>query len=506
MREMDKPQVDQENERESILQNKPDIDEMLEDSDQAEAVIESANATEETVADPAQATEETGGRKRTVIIWNQNFIQVGLILLFCSMLVLLFYYLLFHTDALKQNFAHLNRILLPVLVGIALAYVMTPLLNAIERRILKPLYYQKLKRKETDRSGRVIRYLSVTATCTLFILALWLVLKMLISGIVPSVGNLISNFDVYTSNAIKWANSISFEDPDVNAYLTLAIDSVSESISEWFNTDIFSKSTTILKNLSLGMMSFGKKLLDFVVGFIISVYLLNSKEVLVGRFKKIIYAALSRKKANDVVDALWYTHQTFSGFLTGKFVDSVIIGLLCFIGTTLMQTPYAALVSLIIGITNMIPFFGPYIGAIPTTLLIFMVNPSHPLPALYFLIFIILLQQLDGNVIGPKILGKSTGLEGFWVIFAITLFGGIWGLFGMIVGVPFFAVLYNGIRVTINGKLAKKGYTNDTKQYMNAIRVDEDGIVIQKPEAEPEKIRPFSRKTKKTIIKKDKTS
>ena len=157
-------------------------------------------------------------------------------------------------------------------------------------------------------------------------------------------------------------------------------------------------------------------------------------------------------------------------------MDSIIIGLLCFIGTTLMKTPYAALVSVIIGVTNIIPFFGPFLGAIPTAILIFVVDPVHPLNCVYFVIFILILQQFDGNILGPKILGNSTGITGFWVIFSITLFGGLFGIMGMIIGVPLFAVLYAMIKSFINASLRKKKMPEETGRYVKLGAVDHNGF------------------------------
>ena len=172
--------------------------------------------------------------------------------------------------------------------------------------------------------------------------------------------------------------------------------------------------------------------------------MLASKERFAGQIKKVIYAVFERDTANITIRNFRFTHRTFIGFLPGKVIDSICIGILCFIGTSIMGTPYPALVSVIIGVTNIIPFFGPFLGAIPSTILIFVVDPMHPLNCVYFVIFVFVLQQFDGNILGPKILGDSTGLTGFWVIFAITLFGGLYGVLGMIVGVPIFAVIYAG--------------------------------------------------------------
>ena len=224
------------------------------------------------------------------------------------------------------------------------------------------------------------------------------------------------------------------------------------------------------------MIGFLGSFWDFIIGFIISIYLLATKEVFAGQAKKGLYAFFERESANTIIRNLRFTHNTFIGFLSGKILDSIIIGILCFIGTSILRLPYAALVSVIIGVTNIIPFFGPFLGAIPSTILIFIVDPMHPLNCVYFVLFVLFLQQVDGNIIGPKILGSSTGLTGFWVIFAITLFGGLFGVPGMIIGVPLFAVIYAGIRAVFNNKLIKKNLPIESKQYEKLAYIDDEGL------------------------------
>ena len=165
-----------------------------------------------------------------------------------------------------------------------------------------------------------------------------------------------------------------------------------------------------------------------------------------------------------------YIHKVFGGFIIGKIVDSIIIGILCFLGLSVMNMPYTLLVSVIVGVTNVIPFFGPFIGAIPSALLILLVSPIQ---CLYFLIFILVLQQFDGNILGPKILGDTTGISSFWVLFSILLFGGLLGFVGMIVGVPIFAVFYRLLGDFINGLLEKKDLPVQTSQYDNLETVEE---------------------------------
>ena len=218
------------------------------------------------------------------------------------------------------------------------------------------------------------------------------------------------------------------------------------------------------------MIGIFKALWNLIIGFIISIYLLGSKEKFAGQAKKIVYAVLDRKTGNEMISNFRFIHSTFIGFIGGKIVDSILIGILCFCCTSIIGTPYAILVSMIIGVTNVIPFFGPWIGGIPSALLVLMVDPKQ---ALYFGILIIFIQQFDGNILGPKILGDSTGLSGFWVIFAITIFGGLFGVLGMVVGVPIFAVFYAGVKSVVNRKLQKKNLPTDLSPYMTLGQIEE---------------------------------
>ena len=233
----------------------------------------------------------------------------------------------------------------------------------------------------------------------------------------------------------------------------------------------------MIKTVSISVISTLGVLWDFIIGFIISIYVLASKETFAGQAKKIAYALFEPDSANIILNNFRFTHKTFVGFVGGKILDSIIIGILCFIGTSIMNMPYAVLVSVIIGVTNVIPFFGPFLGAIPTTILIFVVDPGHPLNCLYFVLFILILQQFDGNILGPKILGNSTGITGFWVIFSITLFGGLFGVGGMIVGVPLFAVLYAIIKSYVNGALRRKKLPEDTASYISLSEINENGML-----------------------------
>ena len=292
----------------------------------------------------------------------------------------------------------------------------------------------------------------------------------------------ISNYDSYILNFTKWLNQTLEDNPDINDYIVKTIDKYSGELEKWI-TELLPNTALLIKTVSLSVISVIRGLWDFIIGFVISIYVLASKEKFAGQAKKMAYAIFERDTANLVIRNFRFTHNTFIGFLGGKIIDSIIIGILCFAGTSIMRTPYAVLVSVVIGVTNVIPFFGPYLGAIPSVILIFIVDPAHPLNCVYFAIFILALQQFDGNILGPKILGSSTGLTGFWVIFAITFFGGLFGVIGMIIGVPIFAVIYAAAKSIINTQLQKKSMPTETKSYENLDYIDETGFHEQSSES-----------------------
>ena len=399
--------------------------------------------------------------------FNKKMIMTGIIAFLVIAASICFYYLIFRSEAFSAKINAFFSILSPVIYGIIIAYLLTPIVNFIERRILTPLFLKKSP-EMTSKRKKHMRVISVI----LALLFVGILLYAFFSVIVPEVSSSIVaisyQFPYYIRNLNNLSNKLLEDNPSLNRLFTQIVDDYSGEFSSFLNNTIIPQTQEILKHISLSLISFLKTLWNVVIGAIISVYVLFNKELFAGQAKKIVYALINTEHANLFINDVRFTSQTFIGFITGKIVDSIIIGILCFIGLSILQMPYTVLVSVIVGVTNVIPFFGPYLGAIPSALIILMVNP---LKCLYFVIFIIILQQLDGNVIGPKILGQTTGLSGFWVIFAITIFGGLWGVAGMIVGVPLWAVIYALIKRIISRKLKSRGLPSDTGIYLNVEKI-----------------------------------
>lgn len=397
---------------------------------------------------------------------------------------ILFYYLIFHMGNIKSAFGSAVKICMPIIDGLVIAYLLAPVVNYIEREVFFPVC-RKFNIKLQVKNRKRIRLVTALFTLFLLVMLIYWFCVMIIPQIVESIQNIIGQLPTYISNLSKWLEDIFEKNPEFSVFVNDLLVQYSGQIEEMTTDKLIPRLNEIVQSVSSTVFSSVLNVLvmawNFLIGLIIALYLLLSKEVFAGQGKKIIYALFEEDSANSVIKNIRFVHSTFGGFISGKLVDSLIIGMLCFIGMTLLNLPYPILVSVIIGITNIIPFFGPFIGAIPSIILILMVNPIQ---ALYFAIFVFVLQQFDGNILGPKILGDKTGLSSFWVIFAITLFGGYWGFLGMAIGVPVFAVLYAAWKAFINRSLHKKGLSTDTNEYLNLSEIKNNEFIELPPPKE----------------------
>lgn len=407
---------------------------------------------------------------------EKKYLQIGIIAFFVIAAAICFYYLIFHGDKFSDQVNYFFKVLRPVIYGIIIAYLLTPLVNGIESRMLYPLMLRNSSSELTRRSKKGVRAVSIVLTMLLMCLLIYGFFRVLIPNIAVSITTIYYQMPSYVRNLSNWATRFLDDNPDIEEFVLQLLGMYSEEFRGYLNTNILPQMEGLVRSLSAGLISFLGILWNFIIGAIISVYVLFNKELFAGQAKKMVYALLSTHNANSFIRDVRFSSDTFLGFISGKIIDSFIIGCICFAGTSLMRTPYAMLVSVIVGVTNIIPFFGPYLGAIPSAVLILMVDPFK---CLYFIIFIVILQQVDGNVIGPKILGESTGLSGFWVLFAITVFGGFMGIPGMIIGVPFFAVLYALVRRIANRLLKKRGLPQETEKYLDVDRIEGNDFIMR---------------------------
>ena len=419
---------------------------------------------------------------------------------------LIFYYFLFHMNNVRAGFRTFTKTCMPIIDGLVLAYLMTPLVKHMERDFFIPLCKRLNLNTESAKTKKRMRLLSALITVIFVFVLIYLLCASIIPQLIVSIQNIALQLPVYATNLQDWIQKLLENNDDLAGIVTSLINQYSNELEDYLNSKLVPQLNVILTQFSSSIFSSMLGLLvtawNLLIGLIISVYLLFSKESFAGQSKKIIYAIWEEETANKLISNIRFVNATFGGFINGKLVDSLIIGLICFIGMTLLQLPYPLLISVIVGITNIIPFFGPYLGAIPSIVLILMVNPKQ---ALYFAIFVLILQQFDGNFLGPKILGNKTGLSSFWVIFSITLFGGYWGILGMAIGVPVFAVIYAGIKALVNQQLVKRGFSTNTKDYMFLSEIKDNHFIELPPPKQKErkgrKKETESKESEKTEIK-----
>lgn len=388
--------------------------------------------------------------------FNRKYTTIAVYAFLVIAAALLFQDIISEGPPLTSYLGTVGSLLYPFAIGGAIAYVLNPVLNWIERRLFPLIFRDKVGKKARRGLSVLLSYLFLALIISVFFL-------IVVPSIYDSIVNLVSRSSTYISNAQSMLNYLisTYGDNEIVAQVLTKLYASTETIIQ----RAYQLLGNIVPMLAGAAINLTNSLFDGIMGFIISVYALLMKETFAAQIKKLLSAFCSRGFVETFLSIAHDSNEIFCGFISGKIVDSFIIGVICFVGTTLMNTPYAMLVSVIVGVTNVIPYFGPFIGAIPSILLILLVDP---LQSLYFSIFILVLQQVDGNIIGPKILGDSTGLSAFWVVFSVTLFGGLFGFVGMLIGVPTFAVIYSLIRRLAAYCLRKKGLPTDTEAYATA--------------------------------------
>ena len=351
-------------------------------------------------------------------------------------LSILFFFLIYRFQGFGDAISKLTGILMPFIYGAVIAYLLKPVCNCVE---------DFLRRLLPEKMGTAANMLAVTVSLLFGILVVYALIMMIVPQLITSVTTLYYTARNNLNDFVDWAShqEIIASNQKLLDFIETSYDNLQDTLDNIVRTKLVPSMQSLLSGAALGVMSFVTFLKNIIIGVIVSVYLLASRKKFGQQCKMILYSLIKPRWADIILEEILYADKMFGGFINGKILDSAIIGVLCYIACLIFKFPSALLVSVIIGVTNVIPFFGPFIGAIPATLLILIQNP---IKALWFVLFVLVLQQVDGNIIGPKILGNTTGLSSFWVLFAILLFGGLWGFVGMIVGVPLFAVIYDVIK------------------------------------------------------------
>lgn len=406
------------------------------------------------------------------------YIAVGVTAFAVIAAALLLFFTLFHLSALRAFLRTLAHILRPIFLGMIFAFLLLPVHRGIFGFLVAMTPEKRLKNKG---DVQFLNVLAIILSLLLAVFLLYLLLAMALPQVYLSIVGLVNAFPDYINSVQEWLQKFLADNPDIQNTVMSVYVSAAASLEDWLNADILpnleSVTTTVqwlrqsvlpnltgvMSSVSALVVSLALLLKDLLIALIVTFYLLIRKDVFAAQSKKIVYSMLPTHVGGLVVEETRSAYRIMSGFINGKLLDSLIIGVIALVCCNLLKFPYPALLATIIGVTNVIPFFGPFIGAIPCGLLVFL---DSPIKCVYFAIFILVLQQFDGNILGPKILGDSTGLASFWVLFSILLFGGLFGFAGMVLGVPVFAMIYSVLRRLVHYGLRRRGLPEDTKFYL----------------------------------------
>ena len=380
-------------------------------------------------------------KKTLKLAWSK-----GLSLFMAMAGAILLVFLLFRFDSILDQILRVCNILMPIIMGIVIAYLLNPVVEFYERHLDRSLgkFIEKKTKKKVSMRG-----LSIFISVIIVLAVIALLIMMVVPQIYTNISNLVYSLPEQIQNLVGKLMELAKNNEKVRNAINGFYDNIMNYITNWIKSDMLGQVSVVIDRI---MGIFGTAV-NCLVAFIVAIYVLLSKETFRRQIKKGINAFFNERQTNVIVSVVKESDKIFGGFISGKIIDSFIIGVICSVCCLILRMPYVALVSVIVGVTNLIPFFGPYIGAIPSAVLILLDSPSK---GIVVIIFIAILQQVDGNIIGPKILGQSTGLSPFWVVFAIFLGNGLFGIVGLFIGVPPWAVVYYLIKRYVNYRIRIK--------------------------------------------------
>ena len=363
------------------------------------------------------------------------------------------FFALFRFQGIGDAIDTLGKILAPFIYGGVVAYLLRPMCNIYERALQEWL---------PGKMKKIANSVAVGLSLLTGILVVYTLIIMIAPQLYSSIRSLWNTLPDKVNRFLTWAKSTFGEDEELLHLFNTVYTSIYQDLNSWADNTLVPYISSVVSGVGSSVYKVLMFLYNLLIGLIVACYLLGSRKRFARQSVLIIRSLLKPRWADLFLNEVVFVDRMFGGFIDGKLLDSAIMGVLCYLGCLIFRFPNALLVSAIVGITNVIPFFGPFIGGIPSTLLIMIENPMK---GLWFIVFILALQQLDGNIIGPKILGDRTGLSSFWVLFAIVLFGGLWGLVGMVICVPVFAVLYDTVKKLVRRGLTRKGQIELWEKY-----------------------------------------
>ncbi len=432
--------------------------------------------------------------------WDKKYLYWG-IAAFCVIACsILFFMALNYISNVGQGIKAIIHILSPFVWGVVISYLLCPLMRALEKNVFAPLGKRIYKGKK-DNGKKFARGFSVLFSEIVLLALMAALIYLILPQLYSSIETIVLNSNTYLANISRWIADMLRDYPEMEQYAKSVLDTVNSGIIAWLQETILPGLGNIIFSVTAGVYYIIMAIYNIVIGIIVSVYILGNLETFQANSKRMLYSLFTVENAEKIREGVAFTDKTFMGFINGKLLDSAIIGLICYVVCVILDMPYAMLVSVIIGVTNIIPFFGPFIGAIPSSIIILMVSPVK---CLIFIIFIVILQQVDGNIIGPKILGSSIGINGFWVMFAIILGAGLFGFWGMLLGVPVFVVIYTAINAGVEKRLKENDLPWESEEYAEMDHIDPVTRQIIKKPAEAESSSGREKKSEKKAGKRSK--
>lgn len=401
--------------------------------------------------------------------WDKKYLYWG-ITAFCVIAASIFFYMaLRYLPDIGKWIGGVARILSPFIWGLVISYLLMPVMRSMERNIFLPFSAKLFKKSRKHTGKKLARGLSVFMAILIFLAVIVALVYLILPQLYSSIDTIVKNSPTYLGNLALWVEKLLADYPEIEEYALNIINNANTNIMKWLQDTVLPELGSLLSNLTAGVYYALKGVYNLIIGIIVSIYIMGNIEGFSASTRRTLYSIFSISTAEKVRESIAFIDKTFMGFINGKLLDSAIIGLICYILCAILNMPYALLVSVIVGVTNIIPFFGPFIGAVPSAIIILMVSPMK---CLIFIILIIVLQQVDGNIIGPKILGSSIGINGFWVMFSIILGAGLFGFWGMLLGVPVFVVIYTAINKLIVRKLKNDDLPCDVEDYHELDHID----------------------------------
>ena len=382
--------------------------------------------------------------------WNKKYTTIAIYAFLVISSSIIVYLMASQAEDLKIKFSGMIATMQPFIIGSAIAYIINFILNFYEKVVFELKYLNKLNRKYRRGIGLLLSYLTAIIVISLF-------MQFVLPQLVDSIVGLANNIPQYVNDASHVITEISEKFNLESKYMNMIVEKWNELLNY-----IITLLTNLIPVIGNFIMTLGSSILNIIIGIIVSIYILIDKEKFIALSRKVTFSIFSAERSKRIVELAQRSNETFGKFLSGKILDSLIIGILTFIILTIFKMQYILIISVVIGITNIIPFFGPFFGAIPSAIIILCVSP---IKALWFIGIILVIQQIDGNIIGPKILGDSIGISAFWILFSLLIFAKFLGLIGMIIGVPIFAIIYSIIKENVERRLKAKGLPVETEKY-----------------------------------------